>query len=159
MDLACRAIMRQRTVLYLDLDDTLISWASGAPVGGAGLRDFLLWALDAFEVRWLTRWARTGRMPPRLLRDLASLSGVPVERLAAVRGLSWHESDCKVNGVAWLEHVVLGRPFLWIEDEGISPACLDVLRRCGFEDRYRVCNVTANPTAVRSLHRELAALS
>src|SRR5690606_19286572 len=81
--LAVATAMQQRVVLYLDLDDTVISWTGGVPAGAPGLREFLLWALDVFEVRWLTRWARDGRMEARLVRDLAKMSGVPVRRLQA----------------------------------------------------------------------------
>ncbi|HEX2167153.1 MAG TPA: hypothetical protein VHG09_07925, partial [Longimicrobiales bacterium] len=78
--------MQQRPVLYLDLDDTVISWEGGSPSGAAGLREFLLWALETFEVRWLSRWARDGRMSPKLIHDLAKMSGVAEHRLEPIGG-------------------------------------------------------------------------
>jgi hypothetical protein len=146
----------QRAVLYLDLDDTVISWAAGFPAGAPGLREFLIWALETFEVRWLTRWARTGAMEPRLLADLAAMSGVPVERLAAIRGLPWGGTDCKLDGIAWVEHIVLQRPFLWLEDETIGVRATDFLAAHGFAGCWHHCNVTRDPHALRVLHRQLA---
>ncbi|MFW6079985.1 MAG: hypothetical protein ACODAE_10210, partial [Gemmatimonadota bacterium] len=103
--------------LYLDLDDTLLSYATGRPQAGLGARRFLHWAIATFEVRWLTRWCPDGRMPDGLLADLARMTGVPRECLRTVRGFDWRWSASKLDGIAWLEHRVLGRPFLWIEDE------------------------------------------
>lgn len=147
--------MHQRAVLYLDLDDTVIVWKDGNPSGAPGLREFLLWALDTFEVRWLTRWTRTGRMDHRLLRDLATMSNVPSARLAPIRGLSWAETDCKLNGIAWVEHVLLQRPFLWIEDETVGTRATDFLVRHGFGSAYHCCNVSRDPDALRRLHQTL----
>jgi hypothetical protein len=142
-------------VLYLDLDDTVIIWRDGFPSGAPGLCEFLTWALDTFEVRWLTRWARDGVMQPRLINDLARMSGVPAERLVPVQGIDWDASDCKLNGIAWLEHTVLQRPFLWIEDETIGTRATDFLARHGFSGSYHCCNVTQDADALRRLHESL----
>lgn len=147
--------MSTRPVLYLDLDDTIISWADGKPRPAAGVGEFLSWALDRFEVRWLTRWARDGCMEPRLLRDLSKLTGVAEERLREIRGLDWGGGDCKLDGIAWLEHLVLGRPFLWVEDESVGEGEIALLTQHGFRDFYRWCNVTRDPGAVRTLHGQL----
>ena len=88
--------MQQRPVLYLDLDDTVIAWSDGTPSGAPGVHEFLTWALDTFEVRLLSRWARTGIMEPRLVRDLARMSGVPPERLASIAGLD-RDADALVR--------------------------------------------------------------
>jgi hypothetical protein len=149
--------MQLRPVLYLDLDDTVIRWTDGVPSGAAGIREFLHWALDAFEVRWLTRWARNGVMEPRLLHDLERMSAVPASRLAGIRGIDWHETDCKLNGIAWLEHTLLQRGFLWLEDETIGTRATDFLARHGFADAHRCCNVSRDPHALQRLHDELAA--
>lgn len=147
--------MRQQPVLYLDLDDTVISWKDGAPSGAPGLTEFLLWALDTFEVRWLSRWARDGRMQPGLIQDLATMSNVPVERLRPIDGLDWDATDDKLNGIAWLEHVALERPFIWVEDESVGTATTDFLARHGFGGTHYHCNVTRDPDALVRLHAVL----
>lgn len=149
--------MSMRPVLYLDLDDTVISWADGGPRPAPGVGEFLLWALDTFEVRWLTRWARDGDMDPGLLRDLAKLTSVPEDRLREIRGLDWgwDGGDWKLNGIAWLDHVGLGRPFVWLEDEGVGQREIDLLARHGFPGCYWHCNVTRDPDVLRSIQGKL----
>lgn len=145
-----------RPVLYLDLDDTVLTWRDGSPRAGAGSREFILWALARFEIRWLTSWAPSGCMDPGLLRELAGMIDVPVAALARIRGLDW-EGGSKVDGIAWLEHAVLERPFLWLEDATLPDAALDFLAGSGYLHCFRRCDVTRDPEALRSLHRELAA--
>lgn len=147
-----------RPVLYLDLDDTLIAWTDRRPRLAEGAREFLLWALDRYEVRWLTRWCPDGRMEEERLTSLQHLLGIPRERLAGLIGMDWSASGCKLDGLAWLEHLVLRRPFLWIEDEyGVGERERRFLEAHGLSDRYRHVNVTRDPGALRRLHAELAA--
>lgn len=135
--------MRQRPVLYLDLDDTLVSWATGQPVAAPAAAPFVTWALQHFEVRWLTTWCPDGEMPDGLLHDLARLLRLPVETLGRIRGIDWAASGCKLDGIAWLEHRVLGRPFAWVEDEkGFRERERDFLARNRMLGSYYHCNVT-----------------
>lgn len=144
--------------MYLDLDDTLVVWSDGSPSGAPGTREFLHWALESFEVRWLTRWARDGRMDEKLLNDLAKLTQVDVEALRPIQGLDWSGTESKLNGIAWLEHVVLDRPFLWVEDDTIEPAALEFLEANGLADCFCRCDVTKDREALRTLHAELLAI-
>ena len=150
-----------RPVLYLDLDDTLIAWPDGrkgSPRGAEGAREFLCWALDRYEVRWLTTWCPDGRMDDGLLHDLARMLKLPVETLRDVRGMDWSESECKLDGIAWMEHVVTGRPFLWLEDDfGFGDRERAFLKAHGLSDRYQHVNVTADGGALARLHREMRA--
>lgn len=148
-------------VLYLDLDDTLIAWPEGrraAPRGAPGAGEFMRWALERYEVRWLTAWCPDGRMPEHLLCDLGRLIDLPCEALREIRGMDWSASRCKLDGVAWVEHVVLGRPFLWLEDDyGFGERERRFLKAHGLADRYHFVNVTADARALARLHRALRA--
>lgn len=148
-----------RPVLYLDLDDTLIAWPEGregSPRGAPGAGAFLRWALERYEVRWLTTWCPGGRMPGDLLGDLARMVDLPREALRGIRGMDWSASGCKLDGVAWVEHVVTGRPFLWIEDDyGFGERERRFLEAHGMADRYLHVNVTEDPGALARLHEEL----
>lgn len=146
--------MEPRAVLYLDLDDTILTWADGSPAPGAGVREFLLWALGHFEVRWLTRWARDGTMEPGLLRDLSKLTEVETERLGEIRGLDWSDGT-KLDGIAWAEHIVLGRPFLWLEDDNTGAEHRAFLDAHELAHCYRHCDVTQDPEALVNAHAEL----
>lgn len=150
--------MHERPTLYLDIDDTLVSYARGWPEGAPGVGSFLRWALRRYHVRWLTTWCPTGRMPGPLARDLASMTGLGAARLCRIRGYDWEDSGSKLNGIAWLDHVVLDRPFLWIEDDfGVGERERRFLADHGFADSFRCCNVTRDPGALRRLHAELRA--
>jgi hypothetical protein len=145
-----------RPVLYLDLDDTLVCWRGGHPQGAPGARDFLRWALAHFEVRWLTTWCPDGEMKEHLLNDLADLLHEDPTTLKHIRGFDWAASESKLNGIAWLEHLVLGRPFFWLEDDyGVGAQELDFLEEHGFRHVYRWVNVTEDPESLRRAHGEL----
>lgn len=148
--------MNDRPVLYLDLDDTILTWESGEPAPAKGVREFLLWALEHYEVRWLTRWAPDGRMDPDLLVDLSKLTGVETERLKEIRGLDW-EGGSKLDGIAWVEHLVMERPFIWMEDDNTGAEHCSFLVLHGFGECFRRCNVTQNANALRQVHAEMKA--
>lgn len=145
-----------RPVLYLDLDDTLVSWATGAPRAVTGAGEFLAWALGHFEVRWLTTWCPGGEMPEDLLADLVKLLQVPAETVRGIRGLDWSASGCKLDGIAWLEHRVLGRPFAWLEDEkGFGERERSFLEHYGLLSSYHRCNVTRDDRSLARAWRTL----
>jgi hypothetical protein len=145
-----------RPVLYLDLDDTLISWEGGRPHAAPGAREFLLWALGHYEVRWLTTWCPDGEMEERLLGSLSRMVEIPMDDLRRVRGFDWDFRRCKLDGIAWLEHLVLERPFLWVEDDyGFGEREVRFLHEHGLLDRYRRVNVTEDPESLLRLHAEL----
>jgi hypothetical protein len=146
-----------RPVLYLDLDDTLIRWADGTPRAAPGARRFVLWALERFEVRWLTTWCPTGDMPGSLLNDLCTMLELEPKRLEHVRGFSWDATDSKLNGIAWIEHLLMGRPFLWVEDDyGVQERERQFLADHGLTRHYRHCNVTEDPMSLTRLHHAMA---
>lgn len=138
-----------RPVLYLDIDDTLLSWTTGSPAAVPGTERFLRWALDRFEVRWLSRWCPGGSMSEELLRDLSKMVGIDAERLALVPACMWNEEGIKADGIAWLEHVAGGREFAWVENrDGLADRDFEVLRVAGYDDCYYSCDVTHDPGAL-----------
>ncbi|HSH45453.1 MAG TPA: hypothetical protein VK966_06340, partial [Longimicrobiales bacterium] len=61
----------------------------------------------------------------------------------------WEEAGSKVDGIAWLEHTVLERPFFWVENrEGLTDRDFQVLEALGFRHRYLPCNVSADEGAL-----------
>lgn len=148
-----------RPVMYLDVDDTLLRYPNGReddPVVADGAREFLAWALDAYEVRWLTRWCRAGEMPEDLVDDFCKMLDVEEAVVHGICGLDWTFSDTKLNAIAWLEHLVLDRPFLWVEDDyGVGTLERRFLVEHGLEASWRRCNVTERPAALRELHQTL----
>jgi hypothetical protein len=148
--------MDSRPVLYLDLDDTVISWEGGSPHAALGAGEFVRWALAHFEVRWLTTWCPGGEMDEKLLTDLGKMLSLPVDELREIRGGEWDREGSKLNGVAWLEHVVLGRSFVWLEDDyGFKEREREFLVANRLVDCYRHCNVTVDPACLTRVHAEL----
>lgn len=149
--------MRSNPVLYLDLDDTILSWASGRPTAAPGAREFVRWAIERFEVRWLTRWCPGGEMEDKLLGDLCKMLQLPTTLFRDVSGFDWAGTESKLNGVAWLEHVVLGRPFVWVEDQhGCGEAERGFLAAHGLQEAHLHCNVTEDAEALQRVHQALA---
>lgn len=124
-----------KPVLYLDVDGVLLRYpqrdqfdsdeamrafyASDSIMnnGGApnGLADFLAWALDAFECRWLSAWACDGDVGFDGIRRLVERTGVRGELFGAIGPcLGW--SDNKCQGIDWTEHAA-GREWFWIDDD------------------------------------------
>jgi hypothetical protein len=95
-------------------------------------------------------------MDADLLRDLGRLLDIDPHLVAHIRGFDWESTASKLNGIAWLEHLVLDRPFIWLEDEyGVGERELDVLRGLGLVESYRHCNVTTDPGALTRVRDEL----
>lgn len=153
------AAAARRPVLYLDIDDTLLRYPQGRdepPEAAEGATEFFRWAVETFEVRWLSRWCRDGSMPADLIGDFCGLLETNRRLVRTIRGLDWTFSDTKLNGIAWLEHLVLGRRFVWIEDDyGVGDRELDFLDRHGVGDSWKPCNVTEDPGVLRAVHLEL----
>lgn len=165
--------MAERPVMYLDVDDTLLSMhESFLPTeprilrstwryygfAPPGVREFVEWALDHFEIRWLTWWCGSHEMAEEQLARLAGEVGVPAEALAPIRSTRFaarsHNDHClKTDGIEWDEHRA-GRPFVWVED-WISDRERAVLRGNGFADCWIPCHVTEDPTALQRVHAEL----
>jgi len=160
-----------KPVMYLDVDDTLLSmheryypafkqvpastWRhyGYAPPGG---REFLLWALDTHEVRWLTWWCPGGEMAEPMVARLEEEFQLSPGTLAHVRSARFARGGgrChKTDGIDWQEHEA-GRPWIWVED-WISDHEQQVLRGRGCLDRWHPCHVTEDPHALQRLHAHL----
>lgn len=155
-----------KPVMYLDIDDVLLDWSRGGlnPRAALGAREFLLWAIDNYEVRWLTYWAPNGRLDPDDVGVLARTLQVPPSVLHEIRGLDWSGGSTpvwgvhtKLDGIAWVEHLAMGRPFVWVEDETvIVPQGLDrTLRAMGFAECWLFVNSSRRRDSLQVLHERL----
>lgn len=145
--------MASRPVLYLDVDDTILSfpgdqtkaWWLAHPHGIAapGAGDFLRWAVEHCEVRWLTAWCPSGAMmADHGVPRLAKLMGVDESLIAGIRNpRPWTRSKCE--GIDWVEHEA-GRPWIWLEDE-LPRDETEELRARRALNHYMYCNVSKHP--------------
>jgi hypothetical protein len=154
-----------RPILYLDVDDTLLRGRGNALVRAApGAGEFVLWAREHFEVRWLTYWCRDGNMTAARAAELASYLGVPPRVIREIRGANFsgdephHRTGTKLDGIDWDEHRN-GRPWAWVEDEYCMEAfgMYGVLQALGCADRWIHCNVSRNPWALTEVRSTLSA--
>lgn len=118
-----------------------------------GLGSFFEWALEHYEVRWLTFWCPSGRMHPERAEQLAKALKVPVELVASIQGRSYSHSFNKCDGIDWEEHAA-GRPWIWVEDD-LPQGELQILAGRNCLDRWFRCNVTEDETALMRLHERL----
>lgn len=161
----------RRPVMYLDIDDTLLTYNDGvweatygrltnnsiispnAIIAAPGAGEFIVWALEHFEIRWLTFWCPSGRMHPKRAEQLAGALGVSPDLIASIEGISFAHSLNKCDGIDWSEHE-RGRPWIWIEDD-LPQSELQILASKGCLDRWYRCNVTEDVNALRRLHMRL----
>lgn len=95
-------------------------------------------------------------MPEELTADFCEMLGADPGIVRDIGGLDWTFSESKLNAIAWMEHLFLGRPFLWVEDDyGLAERERHFLEEQGLGGAWRCCNVTEDPHALRSLHRDL----
>lgn len=156
--------MSDRPILYLDVDDTLVSYhaevhggrrvapgrviASPDDVGSppTDVLRVLTEANELCEIRWLTWWAPSGRMLPHQIDRLARILGVPHALLEG------HDNplQClphKTNGIDWEAHCE-GRQWFWLEDWCDPTNELPVLLKAGAADRYYKAHTTDSPDSL-----------
>lgn len=142
-----------KPILYLDVDGVILTYKSLTQFGPAlGLKDFMRFALEHFEVRWCTSWAVSGVMGPTNLEDLAHLTKLPVETWMQIKpSLPWH--NYKTEAIDWNE-IKEGRTFVWIEDE-ILPEEEEKLHELGYFHCYYYTDVIADKNALLNTWGEL----
>lgn len=142
-------------ILYLDVDDTLLVFTTEHPGIAAPLAgDFLRWAMQHFEVRWLTAWCPSGEMRPQPFRRLMLLLGIKGEdAFRAARDvdnpMGWQSS--KTEAIDWNDP----RPWAWVEDELLDRE-REVLVVREALDNFITANVSRDPTALCRAWRALA---
>lgn len=148
--------MMLKPILYLDVDDTLVSYLhcpelrARVDVGIHGLaptnvRQFLEEATALCEIRWLTAWCPHGEMIESQIERLSRILDVPSALLSGHRNqLKWWNH--KTDGIDWVAHAE-GREWFWVED-----FCSDGerarLRGNHAEDRYYRANTSEDRDAL-----------
>lgn len=137
--------------VYLDMDGVILRsagtsvWNCGWEVAPGAL-DFLTWAVERFEVIWLTARSRSGDMShiERGIRHALPATTLPAE---------WRAVLDKTTAAAWdrlkTDGIDLDGEFCWIDDAPQTGALLALESR-GVEDRWIECNTDIRPD---DLHR------
>lgn len=166
--------MDMKPVMYLDVDDTLvrhpddpyqediIEFYNANPDGGPpnNVKEFLEFAQEHFEVRWLTFWCPNGTMEESRKDDLANILAVPRSLIENIRNpmgfmgarqpSGLFTATLKTNAIDWDEYEA-GREFVWVEDDMMQPMEFQILRGYKARDNYICCNVSKNPNRLNEV--------
>lgn len=136
-----------KPVMFLDIDDTLLIWGEIGGFAAPGAVEFMRWAVQHWEVRWLTMWCPSGRLEPHGAAELSYRFGhqLPPEFFQAI-----------VNPHGWfrekrrsISDAELTRHWVWVEDGlhfSLGP----------YRHRFYQCNVTEDPLALQKTWLRLA---
>lgn len=142
-----------KPILYLDVDGVILTHEKRTQLGPAlGLKDFMHFALEHFEVRWCTSWAISGVMSPKNLEDLVNITKLPIDIWMKIKpSLPWQ--NYKTEAIDW-DEIKQGRPFVWLED-GILPEEEEKLHNLGYFHCYYFTDVIADKNALLETWGEL----
>lgn len=150
-----------RPILFLDIDGVLNTWSAPEievsedhPIALGrvpGAPEFFQFALQHFDVRWLTAWAVNGYFLPRQIETLAWLLCCPPDVILQTPAVSWREA--KTDGIA---AVIANQDidWLWIDDEILRSEHAWLIRTGNLERWHQVRSFHDNH-ALSTLHRTL----
>lgn len=145
-----------KPIMFLDIDDTLLRCIDRDCVAVSDAGSFIRWAQQHFEVRWLTAWAVASMSDQDAVRLAEKHQlGLTSEEILMIPVQSWFGKHLALNDQFALDKTVdfdfeelEQRGFVWVENELLDSE-RSVLREKGWEDRFFLTNVTANPGALQ----------
>jgi len=144
-------------LMYLDVDDTLLVWnrlstlPSGFPAPRAA--EFITWALEHFEVRWLTMWCPSGIMDDGSARELAYRfnNKILADEFKSIQNPKAFEMKYKTDAIDFDDP----RPWVWVEDDTLTHE-EDLLRGRNLYHNFYPTNVSIDPVRLQQTWRMLA---
>ena len=151
--------MEDIVILYLDIDGTLIMTTerhhqNGSYEIGHGCLEFLMYATQNYDCRWLSFHARLGFINnvSRVFREALGVNELRSD---------WKDVINLIQPALWRRHKVeainLCEDFLWIDDD-VSIVCQDVLAANNMTDRWVKAHLNHFPADLYRL-REILELS
>lgn len=145
--------IQKSRLMYLDVDDTILVWSNAAiGYGAPRAADFINWALEHFEVRWLTMWCPSGKMRMEGCEELSYRLG------GKISPQTFHDIvnpkgfiDNKTEGVDFNDP----RPWVWVEDGIVWKEQKELTDRNMMGNFYKT-NVSHNIVALQKTWRLLA---
>ncbi len=139
-------------ILYLDVDDTLLVWTNSQQGFAAPMAaEFIHWANEHFEVRWLTAWCPSGKLRQHGAEELSYRfhGTIPAEMFMTFNNpKQW--IDQKTEGIDWSDE----RPWVWVEDALLPKERMFLTPK--WIDQFYPTHVTHNVVALQSTWRKLA---
>lgn len=151
---------KQLGIVYLDIDDTLITWTESGMVAAPDAGSFVRWLHDHFEVRWLTAWAPIGKLWEH---DAAQLAWLLNEKKVddTLSEMIWLLNKESINPRSWqnLKTDAIdfddSRPWIWIEDDILDREKV-ILADKKVPANWIRCNVTEDINAILKTWDEVA---
>lgn len=103
-----------RPIIYLDVDGVLNKFPVDSATAANGAAEFMKWALDFGEVRWLTYWCPSGIMPLQAIVWLSNTMGISPNKLSTIYNPRYHMGH-KPDAIDWEAHEN-GRAWFWLDD-------------------------------------------
>jgi hypothetical protein len=131
----------KKPIMYLDIDDTIIVWTNHIAGFAAPKADeFIKWALEHFEVRWLTMWTPSG--------ELSSAGADELEyrfnnTISASTFLSIKNSKSFINNKTEAIDFDTDRQWVWVEDSMVYTEKMEMIRRVR-DGNFYPTNVSLN---------------
>lgn len=144
---------KNRPILYLDIDDTLIIWSLKVDGYGAPMvNEFIKWALEHFEVRWLTMWCPSGELSNEGAQELSYRTGeiIDPEVFVNIKNPKGFINN-KTDAIDFDEV----RPWVWVEDAMVYREKMEMIARVK-DDNFYPTNVSQNVMALQVTWNKLA---
>jgi hypothetical protein len=141
-------------VMYLDIDDVLLVWSPNhRGYAAPKAKEFIHWAKEHFEVRWLTMWAPSGKLSQKGAEELAYRFGytMKLEEFLEIENPNAFFAGAKTYGIDFDDD----RPFVWLDDK-CTPMERHVLQEHGKFGNYYKTNVTSNFMHLQATWNKLA---
>lgn len=150
----CMTSELKKRILYLDIDDTLLVWTND--IGGFAApraADFVHWALEHFEIRWLTLWCPSGRLQPHGAEELSYRFNYKVSKeiFASIHNPRMFQEMNKADGIDFDDP----RPWVWVEDGALSNEQY-ILKSKGLWNNFYKTNVSQDRRMLQKTWRLLA---
>lgn len=139
--------------MYLDVDDTILVWTNDIPGYGAPhSAEFIMWALEHFEVRWLTMWCPSGRMRREGAEELSYRLG---DKIVPEIFESITNPKSFINNKTEAIDYDDPRPWVWVEDNMVLYERKVMLDK-RLDHNFYPTNVSTNVVALQKTWRLLA---
>lgn len=158
----------QKPVLFLDVDGVLIRYPSykgneilyakhprGIPA--PGVRDFLSWAFEHFECRWLTAWAVSGTMIRETRESLSKVLDMEPS-LFEIPNHSHPWGDNKTQAIDATEFQNGARLGFWLDDDIMKDEQAQ-LRKWGLPHIFVHTNSSKDPDALFKAKQKIISLA
>jgi hypothetical protein len=146
----------RKPVLFLDVDGVLIRYTRTEALPTPHVKEFLEWAVEHFECRWLTSWAKSGTMDWEHRVELAKKLGVSE---ALLRNMDhrhpWNDEKTQAIDITEFDdnHCLVR----WLDDDRMNDEQA-TLKRWGVQEIFIHTDCNKNPQRLKQVWDELQTL-